>query len=292
MSRYKIQYQVGLSAVEFNDLYLEEENCRAKLRSLRWPQGYKCDRCAHTHACMFQRGNREMYQCQNCHHQCSLRAGTLISALELHRHLNINSKSAWLMKQKIMQCMYDVERNCKLSGRVEVDDAYLGGKLEDGKRGRGSENKSPFVAAVQTNEKGRPLYAKFTPVKTFSRDEIKNWAKENLKPGSHCVTDGLDCFNVFKKFGTHEPHVISREGKKTLGSHFYWSSTILSNVKTSLAGTFHSLDFDKYGFRYLADIQFRFNRRFNLAKLFESTLYYAVKHLPCPQKNLVAALYG
>ena len=48
----------------------------------------------------------------------------------------------------------------RLSGTVQVDDAYLGGEQERGKPGRGSENKIPFVAAVSLNDAGNPLYVK------------------------------------------------------------------------------------------------------------------------------------
>ncbi len=51
--------------------------------------------------------------------------------------------------------MYLRERPRKLTGRVEIDDAYLGGERSSGKPGRGSENKVPFVAAVQTTDSGQ-----------------------------------------------------------------------------------------------------------------------------------------
>jgi hypothetical protein len=66
-----------------------------------------------------------------------------------------------------------------LTGRVEVDDAYLGGEHE-GKAGRGSENKVPFVAAVQTNEKGHPIAVRLDRVKAFSKECIESWGKKAL----------------------------------------------------------------------------------------------------------------
>jgi len=156
MPRNQIQFQIGLSLPEFNKLYGREESCREHLIKSRWPNGYSCDKCGHEEACRFNRGRRLMFECKNCSHQCSLTSGTLfertrlpltlwflafylisqaknsLSALELHRHLGINYKSAWLMKHKIMQLMYEGDQEYKLTGRIEIDDAYLGGKLEDG----------------------------------------------------------------------------------------------------------------------------------------------------------------
>ncbi len=74
-----------------------------------------------------------------------------VSILELRRLVGLSYPAAWRMKHKLMQVMYERETTTRLSGRVEVDDAYLGGENPGGKAGRGSENKVPFIAAVQTN---------------------------------------------------------------------------------------------------------------------------------------------
>ena len=57
------------------------------------------------------------------------------------------------------------EADTPLSGRVEMDDAYLGGARSGGKRGRGAAGKTPFVAAVSTSPEGRPASCKLVPVK-------------------------------------------------------------------------------------------------------------------------------
>ncbi len=69
--------------------------------------------------------------------------------------------------------MSERETSTRLSVRVEVDDAYLGGENPGGKAERGSENKVPFIAAVQTNDKNNPSYVVFSRVKAFSNVEIK-----------------------------------------------------------------------------------------------------------------------
>lgn len=62
------------------------------------------------------------------------------------------------MKRKLLEAMITCEERRVLDGRVEIDDAYLGVK-KPGKRGRGSENKIPFVVAVQMASDGRPMFA-------------------------------------------------------------------------------------------------------------------------------------
>jgi hypothetical protein len=73
-----------------------------------------------------------------------------VAALELMRHLGVCYRTAWLVKQKLLQVMVEREAERVLAGRIEIDDAYLGGE-HAGRPGRGSENKIPFVLAVETN---------------------------------------------------------------------------------------------------------------------------------------------
>ncbi len=78
-----------------------------------------------------------------------------VSALELKRHLGVSYPTAWLLKHKLMEVMTQREQGRILKGCVEIDDAYLGGE-KPGTRGRGSENKVPFVVAVETSPDGQP----------------------------------------------------------------------------------------------------------------------------------------
>ena len=54
---------------------------------------------------------------------------------------------------------------------------------------------------------------------------------------------------------------------------FAWVNTLLSNIKTAITGTYHSFKFEKYVYRYLAEAQYRFNRRFDLRKMLPRLLY-------------------
>ena len=143
------------------------------------------------------------FQCNACRHQTSLIAGTLfegtklglrvwflaiylisqaktgLSALALKRDLGVSYPTAWLIQHKLMQAMVEREAGYLLCGSVQVDDAYLGGELNDGTAGRGSENKVPFVAAVSLDDEGHPLRAKFTPVPGFTRKAIAAWASDS-----------------------------------------------------------------------------------------------------------------
>ena len=93
-----------------------------------------------------------------------------VSAMKLHRHLGISYNAAWRIRHKLMQVMMERDREHPLSGWIQLDDAYLGGERSGGKRGRGAPGKTPFVAAVETNEQGHPLRMKRTVVEGFRLD--------------------------------------------------------------------------------------------------------------------------
>ena len=82
---------------------------------------------------------------------------------------------------------------------------YWGGEHRGGKRGRGSPNKTPFVAAVSANEKEHPIAINMNVVKGFRSKEIARWAKRHLSPDSYVVSDGLACFAAVKETGCHTP---------------------------------------------------------------------------------------
>ena len=92
----------------------------------------------------------------------------------------------------------------RLAGRIEIDDADLGGERHGGKRGRGSPGKTPIVAAVETTLEGKPIRLKLRRVKGFRRTDIVSLAKRNFDPDSTVVSDGLRCFRAVLEAGcTH-----------------------------------------------------------------------------------------
>lgn len=200
-----------------------------------------------------------------------------VSILELRRLVGLSYPAAWRMKHKLMQVMYERESTTRLCGRVEMDDAYLGGEKPGGKAGRGSENKVPFIAAVQTNEKHHPLYVVFSRVKAFSRAEVKTWADRSLVPTTTVVSDGLWCFKAVTEAGcTQQREIVGPSRKSTNMECFSWVNTILGNLKNAINGTYHAFDFEKYSHRYLGEYQYRFNRRFDLATLLTRMTFAAV----------------
>ena len=132
-----------------------------------------------------------------------------VSAMKLHRHLGISYNAAWRIRHKLMQVMMERDREHPLGGSIQLDDAYLGGERSGGKRGRGAPGKTPFVAAVETNEQGHPLRMKLTVVEGFRLTEIAAWAQLHLGTGTRVVSDGLACFHGVTAAGCFH-HVMAR----------------------------------------------------------------------------------
>jgi transposase-like protein len=162
------------------------------LFEMRWPEGLTCPACGGRGFCELRA--RKLFQCNRCKKQLRLTAGTVfqdsklplttwfaaiyhltqskggVSSIELGRRLGVKQQTAWLVKHKLMRAMAGREAaKPRLSGRVEVDDAYLGGERQGGERGRGAAGKTPVVAAVETTPERRPRRMRLTVVKGFRK---------------------------------------------------------------------------------------------------------------------------
>ena len=313
MAMNRVQFQPGLSMTQFLERYGSDDRCEAALIASRWPKGFACPACDSRPNSSFRREGRLYFQCSACRHQCSVISGSIfeatklpltrwflamhlltqsknnVAALELMRHLGVCYKTAWLVKHKLMEVMREREDSRVLDGRVEIDDAYLGGELAGGKSGRGSQNKVPFIAAVQTTPDGRPQFACFAQ-QPFTIEAVAAWAAKSLAPSATVVTDGLWCFGGVKLIGAEHERVVTGGGAASSKlPQFKAINTLLGNLKTALNGTYHAFDFAKYAHRYLAEAQYRFNRRFNLSSILPRLLRAASVTSPRPAQFIRAA---
>jgi hypothetical protein len=169
MPRNRVQHQKGLSDDAFERLYPDEEACRGAWFAWRWPEGFKCPRCAATE--YSQISERQLLQCRRCRYQTSLIAGTILqgtklpmrvwframhplsqgkkglSNIELGRRLGISTNAAWRVQHKLMQAMIERDRCYKLGAggpRIEIDDAYIGGERTGEGGGRGRRGHTPL----------------------------------------------------------------------------------------------------------------------------------------------------
>jgi len=311
----KVQFQQGYSLIDFMKDYGSEGQCRKTLFQWRWPEGFHCSECGCDKYCTLKK--RPVYQCNNCHHQTSLISGTIfeatklpltiwflaihlitqaktgISVMELHRQLGVSYNTAWSIKHKLMQVMKERDDSKRLTGVIQLDDVYWGGERHGGKRGRGSADKTPFVAAVSINEEGHPIAMNMNVINGFRSREIVSWAKKHLSADSHVVSDGLACFNAVSEVGCQHTKIVTGGGAACVTiEEFTWVNTMIGNVKNALTGTYHAIGHQHLP-RYLAEFCYRFNRRFDLKSMMTRLGYVAARTPPMPMKFLkMAELHG
>jgi ribosomal protein L37AE/L43A len=311
MARNKVQFQKGLSEPEFERLYGTEEQCRAAVVASRWPDGFVCPECGGTrHSVVKTRG---LYQCSTCRTQTSPIAGTIfaatklklrvwfralyhltqtkqgISSIELGRRLGVTQTTAWKIKHKLGQVMLERDGAKRLRGRIEIDDSYIGGARTGGKRGRGAAGKTPFVAAVETTPEGKPVRLKLRRVAGFRSASIATFAEQGLDPTCAVISDGLACFAAVTRAGCS--HAILRTGsgpKAAKTPAFKWVNTALGNIKAAITGTHRSVS-AKHVPRYLAEFEYRFNRRYDLAAMIPRLTWASVRTPPMPYHLLKLA---
>src|SRR5660397_138084 len=163
--------------IEFMDLYPTEEDCWQAIFEHRWPQGFVCARCGHTHAWHLR--GRGLFECAHCHYQGSLTAGTILSrtrtdlrkwllaiwllastkkapsAAELSRQLGVKAKTAWLMRRKVTHAMARRRGELLLRGIVELDEGFLGGKRSrPASRGRRQRDKTMVAVSAEHTPSG------------------------------------------------------------------------------------------------------------------------------------------
>jgi transposase-like protein len=306
-----VQFQKGLSEAEFEQQYGTEAACREALFRWRWPEGFECPICGEQrHSAI---SSRQLFQCSACRRQTSLTAGTIfaatkvalrtwfraiyhmtqtkkgISSLELARRLGVTQSTAWTIKHKLGQVMLERDAERLLAGRIELDDAYLGGERSGGKRGRGSPGKTPFLAAVETTPEGKPVRLKLRRVASFCSRAVESFAKCSLDLTCEVVSDGLGCFAAVTKAGCQ--HTVIRTGSGARAARtpaFKWVNTALGNIKAAITGTYRSIA-PKHVPRYLAEFEYRFNRRYDLAAMLPRLATAALQTPPMPYRLLKLA---
>lgn len=310
MGMNRVQFQPGMSLPEFFRCFGTQVQCEQALVLARWPDGFRCPRCGSTEHYEVAHTGRRLFQCGACRHQCSVTAGTMmehtklplptwflamyligqaktgLSALSLKRQLGVSYPTAWLLHHKISRAMAAQDDTHQLSGVVQMDDAYLGGERSGGTPGRGSENKVPFVAAVSLGERGQPLYLKLGVLAGFTAQALGQWAKASLQPGTLVLSDGLACFAAVEQASCVRLATVVGDLKPREMPEFKWINTALGNLKTTLAGTFHSLNFRKYGQTYLSAFAYRFNRRFDLRGLLARLIVDVARAKPCNESTV------
>lgn len=290
---------------EFEGSFATEEACRHYLSRLRWPEGFRCPRCAGTR---YWPTKRWLHHCEGCGLQTSVLAGTIFqdskhqlrlwfraiwhvtsqkygtNALGLQRVLGLGSyHTAWTWLHKLRRAMVRPDRD-RLSGIIEVDETYLGGG-KPGKRGRGATGKALVVIAAQKDGK-RIGRIRLHRVPNASAGSLESALKASVEAGSIVRTDAWVGYSGLSELGY--THQIVREGADVGDNLLPKAHLVASLLKRWLLGTYQGGVRPSHLDYYLDEYTFRFNRRTSRSrgKLFYRLVQQAAVIDPVPAKNI------
>ena len=267
---------------EFDEWFPNEEACVEYLWRLRWPEGFHCPNCGKDKAWLTGRG---LLRCASCQRQTSVIADTLFegtrkplrtwfqamwyitsqkyggNALGLKRVVGFGSyQTAWTWLHKMRHAMVRPGRD-RLSGKVEVDETYVGG-VETGVRGREIEKKAIVVIAVEVHEPFGFGRVRLRQVPDVSGASLVPFVCEMIEPGSEVLTDGWGGYNTLVEHNyLHSKTVLSSSSDDPAHVLMPGVHRIAALLKRWLLGTHQGAVSSKYLDYYLDEYTFRFNRR-------------------------------
>lgn len=293
--------------MQFKERFITEAACIQYLTSLRWPDGFCCPECDHNEAWETKRG---LFQCRKCRRQTSVTAGTIFhdsrkplrlwfeamwhitsqkygaNALGLQRILDLGSyRTAWNWLHRLRRAMVRPDRD-NLNGTVEVDETYIGGE-RSGKRGRGAENKTLVVIAVEDNSTDEDENSKgigrirLMRVPDASAESLIGFISTHVQPGACIRTDGWTGYEPLSKKGYQHDVVGSKE--------LNIAHLVTSLLKRWLLGTYQGAVKPQQLDYYLDEYTFRFNRRTSAyrGKLFYRLVQQAVVTEPVLGRDII-----
>lgn len=260
------------------------DNCQRFMIAMRWPDGQVlCPTCGAEKVSYLEKSR--LWKCYEKHprQKFSLKVGTIfedsplgldkwltaiwlianakngISSYELSRSLGVMQKSAWHMLHRIRLAMQNGTIN-KLSGRVEVDETFIGGKARNthpAKRkhlGTGGAGKVAVMGLLERHGEVRTMV-----VPNIKQKSLDKRVKEHVEAGSTVYSDGLKSYNKLEETYIHN---VINHAERYVNGHVHTNGieNFWSLLKRTLGGTYISVE-PFHLFRYLDEQAFRFNRR-------------------------------
>ena len=272
-----------MNIIQIFQQFPTQKDCIAHLERARWGETPKCPYCQSERTTR----NAGRHYCYNCKTSFSVTVGTIfhrthlplqkwflaialmlnakkgISALQLSRDIEVNKNTGWRINMQIRKAMTQRDQRDLLTGVVEMDETWIGGKPRKGKnddqppkRGRGTK-KPPVIGAV---ERGGKVRAKATHKEKMKGRHLRAFVRENINVGTaHLITDE---YKGYLGMARLLPHSVIRH------SSWYVDGDIHTNtiegfwalLKRGMFGQFHSVS-RKHLQRYVDEFCYRYNLR-------------------------------
>ncbi len=290
----------AMNMMTLMERYHSDEKCRQVLEELRWPDGPRCPRCNSEKISRIH--ERNQFDCDSCRYQFSVTAGTIfhdshlglpkwfvatyliceskkgISANQMKRVLGVSYKTAWYLCHRIRAAMKDADAHL-LTGIVEADETYIGGRREGVGRGNWRRYKTMVLGAVERGGEVRLKVDKRASKKivhTFLESAVDDEA-ERFYTDEH---------GEYEDFAELHEHVVHGKEEWVRGQvHTNTMESVWSLLKRSIIGSYHHLS-ARHLPAYLDEMAFRYNNRKN-PHLFRDTLLKLLQSDNLPYEQLI-----
>lgn len=285
-------FEAGIMAPQFHN----EELAVEYLERLRWANGRVCPHCGtvdsdeREHYRINRKGSaRKLWKCFSCRKQFSVTIGTIfedshvplhkwllafyllcsskkgMSAKQLERMLKVTNKTAWFMCHRIRWAMAEPAFTEKLSGVVEADETYIGGKARNRRKryekghnknlGRG-KGKAPVMVVVERGGRARSAH-----VANVTSESLKGVIRDHVDNSARVMTDAFPSYKGLQhEFATHE--VINHQLEEYVRGDVYTNTaeSFFAILKRGVNGVYHHVS-EAHLHRYLSEFDFRYNNR-------------------------------
>jgi transposase-like protein len=265
--------------------FSDPKNCREWIVPRRWPNGVQCPRCGGLKVTFLEKYNRWQCGARHASRQFTIKTGTIfedsplgldkwlaamwqvvndrngISSWEMHRALGVSQKTTWFMDHRI-RCALTIGSIDKLSGRVEADETFIGGKARNmhmSKRLKAMaiDRRGGKTIAFGLLERGGKVRTEVVPDR--GRSTLQGHIKKHVEPGAELFTDELHSYWGLEKEYLHQ---IVNHALEYVNGHIHTNGleNFWSLVKRALGGTYVSVE-PFHLFRYLDEQAWRYNHR-------------------------------
>lgn len=277
----------ALSVREFFARFPNDDACLDHIMSVRFGGTvFDCPKCGVVDSTFHRLTKVRAYSCASCGHHVHPTAGTIlhdtrtplvswfyamylfattrhgVSGKELQRQLGVTYKTAYRIGMQIRTLLGAADFNALLSGHIEADEAYVGGRRPGGKRGRGAAGKTIVMGL---KERGGPMVATIIP--DVRKPTLRGVVNELVEKGSTVSTDELMSYGLLE--GDGYQHGTVKHGAKEYSRYDYRQNVThhVNHVesfwklfKASVRST-HIAISGKHMQRYLDEFTFRQNHR-------------------------------